>query len=422
MVDATWIGCCCLVGGLILVSGEFVPVDEFEVSSNELTFVKPNKWLKLEEDDAELLVPELIVKYGYKVEGHTVITEDGYVLKMFRIPPRQQPIEKKLPVLLVHGVVASSADFVVSGPNISLAYLLSDNGYDVWLANVRGSRYSKEHTKLPVESKEYWDFTWHEIGYYDLPAMIDHVLNATYSNKLFYIGHSQGTTVYFVMSSSRPEYNDKIALITALSPAVTLKHVRSPILRFMLDNVDTIRKILDALKIYEFLPYNDAGLQIGRALCQPEEKKNWCILLFGLAAGPHPGGTDPRLILSYLGHYPQGASVKQMLHFAQVFQSNRFRQFDYGRKGNLQKYGRPEPPAYNLTASTAPVLIYYGLNDWLIHPKNPRDLSRMLPRVIDTIAVSDRQFNHMDFVLAKNVRKVLYEKILPTLDKYNRKC
>ncbi|KAL9693310.1 hypothetical protein quinque_012595 [Culex quinquefasciatus] len=376
-------------------------------------------------EDAELLVPELIVKYGYKGEDHSVITEDGYVLKMFRILPRRQTIAKKKPVLLVHALLASSADYVISGPNNSLAYLLSDNGYDVWLANLRGSHYSKHHLKLPVESKEYWDFSWHEMGYYDLPAMIDHMLSVTNAKKLFYIGHSQGVTLYFIMTATRPECNEKVALMTALSPAVFWKHVRSPILKMIKPLVrpgtDTIRNILDTMKIFEFLPYNEAGLRIVQPLCRPEVRHNVCIQMLGVLAGPHPDGTDPNLILSYLGHIPQGASVKQVLHFAQLASNGgKFRRFDYGRRGNLQRYGRPEPPPYNLTASTAPVLIYYGLNDWLVHPKDAHELPSMLPRAIAAIPVADRKFNHVDFVLAKNVREVLYAKILTMLDKFDQ--
>ena len=33
-------------------------------------------------------------------------------------------------------------------PDQSLAFLLVDNGFDVWLANTRGSKYSRGHTSL----------------------------------------------------------------------------------------------------------------------------------------------------------------------------------------------------------------------------------------------------------------------------------
>jgi lysosomal acid lipase/cholesteryl ester hydrolase len=98
--------------------------------------------------------------------------------------------------------------------------LLSDNGYDVWLGNTRGNDYGLHHKKLKVESKEFWNFSWHEIGQFDLPTMIDFVLFKTKKPKLFYVGHSQGTTVLFVLMSLRPEYNEKVFQAHFLAPAV----------------------------------------------------------------------------------------------------------------------------------------------------------------------------------------------------------
>lgn len=116
------------------------------------------------------------------------------------------------------------------GPDSGLGYHLYDNGYDVWLGNCRGNRYSRSHAKLnPNTDKAYWSFSWHEIGMYDLPAMIDAVLAKTGYQKLSYFGHSQGTTSFFVMASSRPEYNDKIHLMSALAPVAFMRHIKTPL-------------------------------------------------------------------------------------------------------------------------------------------------------------------------------------------------
>lgn len=102
---------------------------------------------------------------------------------------------------------------------IVLAFLMADNGFDVYLGNARGNSYSLKHKTLGIESQKFWDFSWHEIGIYDLPAMIDFVLNRTRSENLFYFGHSQGTTSFFVLLSMKPEYNQKIIQGHLLTPS-----------------------------------------------------------------------------------------------------------------------------------------------------------------------------------------------------------
>lgn len=87
---------------------------------------------------------------------------------------------------------------------------MSDNGYDVWLGNARGNRHSSSHATLYPESKRFWSFSWHEIGYYDLPAMFNHMLAETQKSAAYFIGHSQGSTAFLVMLTTRPEFNQKV--------------------------------------------------------------------------------------------------------------------------------------------------------------------------------------------------------------------
>lgn len=87
---------------------------------------------------------------------------------------------------------------------------MSDNGYDVWLGNARGNRHSSVHATYYPDSKKYWSFSWHEIGYYDLPAMYNQMLMTTARPSGYFIGHSQGSTAFLVMLTTRPEYNQKV--------------------------------------------------------------------------------------------------------------------------------------------------------------------------------------------------------------------
>lgn len=76
-------------------------------------------------------VLELIKNSGYQGEAHQIETEDGYILKLHRIVPKVS--NGRRPVILCHGILATAADFLIMGPEYSIAYLLSDYGYDVWL-------------------------------------------------------------------------------------------------------------------------------------------------------------------------------------------------------------------------------------------------------------------------------------------------
>ena len=98
----------------------------------------------------------------------------------------------------------SSAIWVMGPPEDAMAFLLADQGYDVWMANTRGNTYSKNHTSLnscPTCS-EFWDFGLDEQALFDYPAVIDYVLNHTGSEQLDFVGYSMGTTQGMIVFTS----------------------------------------------------------------------------------------------------------------------------------------------------------------------------------------------------------------------------
>lgn len=215
---------------------------------------------------------ELIQHHGYPVERHTIQTEDGYILETHRIPHgKNNAGEPNKPVVFVqHGVLSSSADWVNMGPEKGLGFLLADAGYDVWMGNSRGNTWSRKHVSLDpdFDLAYFWNFSWNEMGIYDIPANIDYILAQTGAPNLFYIGHSQGTTVFYVMASEKPEYNDKIRLASLLGPAAYMEHLENPLLQLMALYETNIQWMTYWIGMYEFQPHSDIGSLMGQWYCQ----------------------------------------------------------------------------------------------------------------------------------------------------------
>ncbi|XP_034939603.1 lysosomal acid lipase/cholesteryl ester hydrolase-like [Chelonus insularis] len=66
--------------------------------------------------DVHLTTPEMIKRAGYPAEAHIIETTDGYLLCIHRIPGKFN----SRPVFLQHGLLGSSADWVISGKQKSL--------------------------------------------------------------------------------------------------------------------------------------------------------------------------------------------------------------------------------------------------------------------------------------------------------------
>lgn len=73
--------------------------------------------------------------------------------------------------------------------------------------------------------------SWHEMGEFDVPAILDYVTTATEQARVPVVGHSMGNTMMMVMGALRPEYNRLVSVHVALAPTVFLQHAQSPILK-----------------------------------------------------------------------------------------------------------------------------------------------------------------------------------------------
>lgn len=64
------------------------------------------------------------------------------------------------------------------------------------------------------------------MGLYDLPAQIKYITDMK-NDDLVYVGHSMGTTVFYVMAIERPDIASKVKAMFGLAPVAFLNHINS---------------------------------------------------------------------------------------------------------------------------------------------------------------------------------------------------
>ncbi|CAL1684019.1 unnamed protein product [Lasius platythorax] len=365
--------------------------------------------------DVTLNTLEMIRRAGYPAEAHVVTTEDGYLLTLHRIPGGNG----SLPVFLQHALLCTSADWVILGKGKALAYLLADQGYDVWLGNYRGNTYSRAHTSLSPSELKFWDFSFHEMGIYDLPAMITFITNMRSQPLHTYIGHSMGTTSFYIMASERPKIARMVQMMINFAPGVFLSHMESP-LKHITHFLKEFEMIMRLFFHDELLPQSDLLRFVSKYVCnQNLDTQKFCADIIFMTCGFDREQFNYTLLPVILNHDPAGSSAKTILHYNQVYQSDKFRQYDYGLLKNLFMYHSPEPPNYDLANITVPIALFYGSNDWIVNTVNVKKLHRILPNVVDIYEVPWPNFNHLDFIWAKDAPKLVYERVLKIMrEKY----
>ncbi|CAF3419845.1 unnamed protein product [Rotaria sp. Silwood1] len=371
--------------------------------------------------DCNYNITQIIQSKGYPCEEHKVITNDGYILGVFRIPYGRKSSAKGRPVLLQHGLLDSATTWVMNFPDQSLGYILADAGYDVWLGNMRGNYYSRAHVKYnPDHDEEFWDFSWDEMAKDDLPSMINYILNVTKYTQIGYIGHSQGTLIAFT-EFGRPDslVQNNISFYGALAPVAHLGHIKSPIKYLSLTSKE--------LELYwhllfgrnEFLPSSYIIKWLGTFACGDVILDRLiCENVLFVLCGPEKKNMNNTRIPVYVSHAPDGTSVKNMIHYAQGVQSNVFRAYDYGSpQKNQLHYNQTTPPEYNIHGLKIPTAIFWSLDDWLADAIDIVYIFDNLRSLVYEKCVTD--YNHLDFVWAISANKIIYSDLLNVMQQYH---
>jgi len=344
-------------------------------------------------------------------------------------------------VLLQHGLLDCSATWVLNHPSKSLGFILADAGYDVWMSNSRGDAFSRNHTGIdPTSSTAFWDFSWDEMARYDLPAVVEYIINTTNQPKLSYIAHSQGTTIGLAaLVVNNQDIKSKLDFMALLAPAVYAGSVKSKaMLTLARMETDVLFNLLGAR---EFLPNRESTAALFGDICKTAPMA--CISIITAICGFNANNIDISKLPDYVAYAPSGTSVKTIAHWAQAIRRGpsspasplTFQMYDYGiscisprgafQNCNRRMYGQDSPPLYNISSSSSnigsdiPIALFSGGVDELADSIDVQHLLSMLPRGAVVWGQKIEDYGHLDFTWGENAHERVYPAILQLLDKYS---
>ncbi|XP_069609612.1 lysosomal acid lipase/cholesteryl ester hydrolase-like isoform X2 [Ranitomeya imitator] len=351
--------------------------------------------------EAYMTVTELISYRGYPSEEYEVVTDDGYILSVHRIP---------------HGTRHHSADstnWITNFENNSLGFILADAGYDVWMGNSRGNTWSRKHKSLSPSDSKFWAFSYDEMAKKDLPAVVDFILKKTGRKQLYYIGHSQGTTMGFIAFSTIPQLAQKIKIFFALAPVATVQHPIGPIAAARGIPACLIKPLFGDKS---FIPQSKYIKYLSRKFCNHFLLDELCGNFLFLLCGFNEQNLNMTRVHVYTSFCPAGTSVQNMIHWLQAVHSGRLQAFDWGPEGNMKHYNQSAPPLYDVTNMNVPTAIWSGGNDWLA---DKLDVELLIPKIHNLVFYKEiRKWQHLDFIWGLDAPQKVYKKILKLLEEF----
>ncbi|KAH7409787.1 Alpha/Beta hydrolase protein [Phaeosphaeria sp. MPI-PUGE-AT-0046c] len=362
---------------------------------------------------------ELCELYGYYCEEHIVQTGDGYLLGLHRLgwkpgeegtrvnSGRDGGVQKKI-VYMHHGLMMNSEVWVcLTERERCLPFELVERGYDVWLGNNRGNKYSKKSVHTAPTSSSFWNFSMDQFAFHDIPDSIAYILETTHQPSLSYIGFSQGTAQAFATLSIHPTLNDKVDVFIALAPAMSPKGVASGIVdSFVKASPDILylafgrKSILPSATMWQSILYPPIFVRLIDTSLR---------FLFGWSAA----NIAPHQKLAAYPHLYSFTSTKSVVHWFQIIRNGVFQMYDDEAPNpitsNRSKYYKVAKfPTKNIKT---PIVLVYGGSDSLV---DINVMLKELPR--HTVAKEIPHYEHLDFLWAQSVNELVFPHVFEALE------
>ncbi|KAI3916050.1 hypothetical protein MKW98_004491 [Papaver atlanticum] len=354
----------------------------------------------------EGLCSQLIQPSGYPCSEHISQTKDGYILGIQRVSSSNGDVQANSgpPILLQHGLFQGGDAWFLNSAEQSLGFILADLGFDVWVGNVRGTRWSHGHISLSEKDEEFWDWSWQELALNDLVEMINYVYSVT-SSKMYYVGHSQGT-IMALAALSQTDIVKKVEAVALLCPISYLGHISA---QFVLRAVGThLDQMILAMGVHQLNFRSEVGVRLVNSICEGHVD---CNDLLTSLTGKNCCFNNSHVDF-YLEFEPHPSSAKNLNHLFQMIRKGKFAMYDYGLWGNIKRYGLFQPPAFDISSIPTSLRIWmgYGGNDALADVTDLEQTVNELKSRPELLYLEN--YGHIDFILSVNANEDVYSHMI----------
>ncbi|KAI7686978.1 Lipase member K [Sarcoptes scabiei] len=145
-----------------------------------------------------------------------------------------------------------------------------------------------------------------------------------------------------------------------------------------------------------------------------------CSKIFYGFVGDHRDNLRLDRLAVYLYNVPTGAAAWNTLQLADSL-NGPIKHFNYGEKYNFEIYGQSEPPIYNVSRiNSTNIAFFYARNDSINSLEaNHRLKNDLTVPLFDDYMIEDPDWNHMSFIFAKNVGKIVNQRLEKILEIYS---
>lgn len=385
-------------------------------------------------------IEDLSAELGINVEHHLVRTEDDYLLGLQRLRLKNinASIQTKGTILIIHGSFQDSESFLCSGTS-SLGSLLCHEGYDVWLGNNRGTKYSFFHETFNSDTSTFWDFCVDDMGIFDFPSMLKYVLKASNQSKIKIIGYSQGASQIFLGLAIYPELCNSVKCFVSLAAALSSKTAgHSFIHSFVKYNYVFCAFLL------RFIFGDKSMVQVTLLLKNTMSRKLFCTMCsigFYFVMGWKFKNISMSRRINLFQYIFSEISVKCVLHWIQFDNTTQLSHFNHHlfpssiyqntllimdgllfKTFGIHFFLHPHQKIYSnrivdLSTITTPVLNVVGSLDGLVNPT----------AVVEKVNCSVqneiiRGYEHLDIIWSDDFKQSIFPKISTFLNQYHNNC